>query len=151
MHRGFTLLELTVTLIVVGILAAYVAPRFFDTQAFQERGYVDEVAATLRYAQKIAVASGCEVSVALGVASYSARQRNSLGSCNDAAAPWTTPVRLPDGTTASGTAPGGVQFDAAASIVFGPTGAATSGAPVALAAGPFTLSVVPSGAVTVQP
>ena len=53
---GFTLIELVATLIVIGILAAAVAPRFFGSHGFEERGFYDETIAALRYAQKAAIA-----------------------------------------------------------------------------------------------
>lgn len=55
-QRGFTLIELIMTMIIVGILAVFVAPRFFDSNVFQSRGFADQVQASLRYAQKVAIA-----------------------------------------------------------------------------------------------
>lgn len=56
-QRGVTLVELVLTLVIVGILAAFVVPRFFGQHGFEERGLYDETAAMLRYAQKSAIAS----------------------------------------------------------------------------------------------
>jgi MSHA pilin protein MshC len=53
---GFSLIELIVVIIIVGILAVAVAPRFFDSSVFQSRGFADQTQATLRYAQKEAIA-----------------------------------------------------------------------------------------------
>lgn len=55
-QRGFTMTELIMVLVIVGILAAIVAPRFFQASIFQSRGFADQVQATLRYAQKEAIA-----------------------------------------------------------------------------------------------
>lgn len=53
---GFTLVELVMTMIVVGILAVAVLPRFADVGVFEARGLRDETLSLLRYAQKSAVA-----------------------------------------------------------------------------------------------
>ncbi len=53
---GFTLVELTVILILVGILAVVAVPRFFDHGSFEARGFYDEALSILRYAHKTAVA-----------------------------------------------------------------------------------------------
>ena len=54
--RGFTLVEMVTTIIILGILAAMAAPRFFDRDTFESRGFYDQVISTLRYAQKAAIA-----------------------------------------------------------------------------------------------
>lgn len=43
-------------MVVVGILAAIAIPRFFDADVFRSRGFTDQVQASLRYAQKVAIA-----------------------------------------------------------------------------------------------
>lgn len=61
---GFTLIELIMVMTIVGILAVFVAPRFFDANVFKSHGFADQVQATLRYAQKEAIAQHRIVCVA---------------------------------------------------------------------------------------
>ena len=62
---GFTLVELVVTLIIVGVLSITVIPRMFDRTPFEARGFADEMEAVLRYAQKVAIAQRRLVCVTL--------------------------------------------------------------------------------------
>ena len=104
-QRGFTLIELVVVLLVAGVLLVVGMPRFFDHLTFQEWGFSDELGGAVRFAQKLAVASGCDTQVAISAGGYQLNQR---ASCNSGA--FTTPVRLPgsDSSGYSGTAPGGL-------------------------------------------
>ena len=69
-ERGFTLVELVTVMVIIGILSAAAAPRFFDTAVFANRGYANDVRATLRYAQKLAVGSGCAIRFASDASGY---------------------------------------------------------------------------------
>ncbi|MDO8464478.1 MAG: prepilin-type N-terminal cleavage/methylation domain-containing protein [Gallionella sp.] len=82
---GFTLVELAITIVIIGVLAAAVAPRFYDVDVFQSRGFADQVQATLRYAQKAAIAKRRNVCVAFTdstVAVSSASASGTASSCN---------------------------------------------------------------------
>lgn len=48
---GFTLIELAVTIIILGIMSATVIPRFFTSNGFEEYAYRTETIATLRAIQ----------------------------------------------------------------------------------------------------
>jgi MSHA pilin protein MshC len=56
MPRGFTMVELIVTMMIIGIMAIAVLPRMDLLRGFDEIGYRDQVKATLEYARKSAVA-----------------------------------------------------------------------------------------------
>jgi MSHA pilin protein MshC len=53
---GFTLVELVVVIAILGLLAAVVGPRFVGRDAFASRGFYDQAKATVRMAQKVAIA-----------------------------------------------------------------------------------------------
>lgn len=50
------MIELITVIIVVGIMAAFAAPRFMQTETFDARSFTDQNLAMLRYAQKLAIA-----------------------------------------------------------------------------------------------
>lgn len=62
-QSGFTLVELIVVMIIVGILAVAAIPRFFQTQTFAARGFHDQVLAMVRFAHKTAIAQRRDVFV----------------------------------------------------------------------------------------
>lgn len=64
-HHGFSLVELIVIMMIIGILAVVAIPRFFDRQTFESRGFHDATMSLLRYAQKAAVAQRRTVCVAV--------------------------------------------------------------------------------------
>ena len=53
---GFTMVELVVTIVILGIMAAVVMPRFFGSNEFASRAFYDEAHSVVRYAQKTAIA-----------------------------------------------------------------------------------------------
>ncbi|MDT7849033.1 prepilin-type N-terminal cleavage/methylation domain-containing protein [Methylophilus sp. VKM B-3414] len=63
--KGFTLVELVVVIMLMGILAAVAAPRFANGDIFETRGDAGLLSSTLRYAQKTAIAQRRNVYVIL--------------------------------------------------------------------------------------
>lgn len=149
--RGFTLIELLACLLILAMLAAFGGSEFLDTQPFDQRGYADEIAAALRYAQGVAVASQCNVSFTISAAGYSAKQRAPAGNSCAKVGAYTQAVARSDGTSLAGTPPSDANITAGGTIVFGSSGQVTSGTPPTLTIGPIKVTVDPnSGFVTVQ-
>lgn len=99
---GFTLTELIMTIVIIGVLAAVVAPRFADNDVFQSRGFSDQVQASLRYAQKVAIAQRHYVCVAF-TASQLALTVGSTPACGVA-------LNLPAGSVNYINAPSGITI-----------------------------------------
>lgn len=149
---GYTLIELVVVMAVAGVLAAYIAPRFWNQQSFSDRGYVDELAAALRAAQKAAVITGCPAEVTLTPSSYSAAQQAASGNaCNPADTTWSTPLLSADGSPVADTAPANTTASPAGSFQFDTQGRLSSSPAATITVGTHTISIVAgTGLVQVQ-
>ncbi|MEW6352728.1 MAG: type II secretion system protein [Pseudomonadota bacterium] len=143
LYAGFTTVELVVTLIILGLLATIAGPRFFDKLTFDERGFYDEVLSAVRYAQKYAISSGCEVQFDITSNTYTLNQR--FTDCTTGA--FTRPVYNPGTHTAfTGTAPSGVTLGMSpvTTIVFNAQGfvPAQSNTTIAITVGGRTITVI---------
>jgi len=105
---GFTLIELITTLVIISILAVVGFPKFFDSQSFSERGFFDEFINSVRYAQKAAIGSHCEVQVAISGNSFSLNQPVK-GGCGNSPTTFPVPVSSPSGNFAA-TTPDGLNI-----------------------------------------
>lgn len=61
---GFTLIELIVVLLLISILATVVLPKI-NLSTFRQSGFAQQTMAAIRYAQKQAIGSGCQVVVSV--------------------------------------------------------------------------------------
>ncbi len=125
---GFSLIELVVVLAVAAILVGVAAPRFFDRTVFAERGYADELAESVRQAQRTATLTGCAVEIRINARGFRARMPQSInGHCAPlAASNWSTPLRRSDGGELDSVPPAGVRIRGNTRMVFGADGRASN-------------------------
>ncbi|MBF0281366.1 MAG: prepilin-type N-terminal cleavage/methylation domain-containing protein [Zetaproteobacteria bacterium] len=103
-EQGYTIIEIVLVLILVGVLSSYVAPRMFDQASYQGLGFHNEVQASLRYAQKVALAQRRFVCVTFSINTLSLTM-GSTASCG-------TPLKHPqDGSNYVVTGATGIQFN----------------------------------------
>ncbi|GAA3929430.1 type II secretion system protein [Litoribacillus peritrichatus] len=95
--KGFTLIELVMVIIILGVLAATAIPRFADQSAYDERFFYENVMAGLRHAHKLAMSSGCRVQFQRSGTGFELLQDDN---CFNAVAPaYGTKVLRPGGDT----------------------------------------------------
>ena len=116
-HRGFSLVELITVIILLGILGVVALGRFSGGDAFAARGFFDDTVAAVRFAQKLAVTTGCDVRVFTTASSYQLR-RSSTCTADDFSAGVPNPAdrgstyansNMPSGYTLTA---GSITFDA---------------------------------------
>ena len=136
---GFTLIEMVVVIVLVGILSVVVLPRFADQSIFDSRGFYDETLSTLRYAQKTAVAQRRPVCATFTATSVTLQiAANFGGMCNTNLTPLNGSV--PYTIKARGT----IQYSAVpAAITFNPDGSASPGASIQVTGAAGAITVVP--------
>lgn len=100
-QRGFTLIELIMVIVILGVLAVFAAPRLFNNSDLYAKGFHDESLAYLRYAQKTAIAQRRTVCVSFPSSSSLVLSIASSPETLDCSAP--TTMNGPKGDTASAT------------------------------------------------
>lgn len=122
---GYTLIELIVVMVIIGVLSAIVGPRFFSKSTFDENRFEEGLLNAARYAHDYAVTSGCDVQMNLTSTSYTL---STDSGCLTSPTPptFSTPLANPftmDGTTLSDTAPSGLSLSGLmGTVVFAPDG-----------------------------
>ncbi len=74
---GYTIMELILVIVILGVLSFFAVPKFFDILTYQKRSFYDETASALRYAQELAVAKACPMRVRFRSHEYKVQQRES--------------------------------------------------------------------------
>ena len=151
-QNAYTIVEVVLVIVILAILGSVAGPRFFDQATFDERAYYDELVASLRYAQKMAVASGCRVRVDITATTYSLRQQASLaGHCDPTDASFPVPVLLSTGEVMSGSAPTGISASPATTLVYDGLGRTNLGANQNLSVGTRVLTIQAESGLVVTP
>jgi len=78
--QGFTLIELVAVIVLMGVLAAYVAPKFTGSAGIAEYTLRDQIVSTLRFAQQRAMYdhSGACYGVSINATNVTAEKNGSL-------------------------------------------------------------------------
>lgn len=110
-QTGFTLIELITVIIIAGIMSYFAASRFVNRVEFNQAGFFQESLSAVRYAQKVAMAAGCDIRVTFDSGGVTLRQWIDAGnnSCafNSAGAVLSALPR-PGGGSFTAAAPSGV-------------------------------------------
>lgn len=110
-ERGFTLIELVMVMVMLGVLAVFAVPRVFNRNDFDARGFHDQTLATLRFAQKTAIAQRRTVCVAFTATTVTLTRASTEASATCGPTPPPVPVPGPRGELVL-TAPANVAFTA---------------------------------------
>jgi MSHA pilin protein MshC len=101
---GFTLIELVMVILLLGILSFFAVARLADRSESDAHGFAEQLASTLRFAQKAAVAQRRAIYVNVDAAN------GRVWVCLDAANTCTQPLAAPAGGTLEVQAPRGVTL-----------------------------------------
>jgi MSHA pilin protein MshC len=115
--HGFTLVELVMVIVIMGILAALGASRLMTSKGFASRGFYDEAQAVVRYAQKTAIAWRRTITVCISATDVSA-----ISNANCASPTYVPNPVNPANPLKSSTAPTGVTLSPTGSFTFDSAG-----------------------------
>ncbi len=143
LQAGFTVIELVMVIVLLGILSATALPKFFDVSSYRQQVFFDDTLSAVRYAQKLAVGSGCKVQVSVSANSYVLNRPANRSQCSGNTAVFSLPVRNPGtGTVSYSNSESGVALTSSpAAFYFDALGRASADALITVA-GSKTISVV---------
>lgn len=69
--NGFTIVELTVVIVLLAIVAAFALPRFFSSTPFTDRSTTQQFQSAINYARNRAVTTQCTIEVRINTSGWS--------------------------------------------------------------------------------
>ena len=117
---GFSLFEFIIVIVLLSILSVFALGGLFDQDEFAARGFFDDTVNALRFAQKLAISTGCEVRVATNVSGYQLLQSSTC-----TASDFTNPVVNPanrGNNYANLNIPGGFNLSPTTTVTFNALG-----------------------------
>lgn len=136
-QAGFTLIELIVTMVIIGIMAITVLPRMDLLRGFDEIGFRDQVRSALEYARKSAVAGRRNVQVAIAANTLTVTRQTQTPE-GAGAAGWVA-LNLPGINSNVIAAPTSMAAIADVAITFDPLGRSAGGVIAIPGAGNITI------------
>jgi Tfp pilus assembly protein FimT len=118
------MVELVVTMVIIGIMAIAIVPRMSLLQGFDEVGFRDQVKGALQYARKSAVAGRRDVRVTIASNAVSLERQNATPEGEGTAG--FAPLLLPGRNDNQIVAPTGIALTPA-TITFSPLGRSSGG------------------------
>lgn len=94
-QAAFTLIELVMVIVLLGILSATGLPKFFDVSSYGQQAFFDDTLTAVRYAQKLAVATGCKIQVSVSANAYTLNGPANRSQCASPTPTFTLAVRNP--------------------------------------------------------
>jgi len=95
---GFTLVELVMVIVILGIISATLLPRFASLNTFSDRIFFDDLWQSLNYARDISLARGCRVQVVIFSNDFYAMQDDDCDTSSYQRSDFTVPLMRPDQT-----------------------------------------------------
>lgn len=143
--QGFSLIELLVIVVLLSILAVAATPRLFNQATFDAAGFHLDLLNALRYAQKNAIATGCDVQVTISASgpSYVLNYRSGGSNTSCGSGAFTEQVPSLEGQGGfTGSASSDVVLSNDLLIVFDSAGTPNSGGNLTVGANTITIEPV---------
>lgn len=93
---GFTLIELVMVILILGIISVTLLPKFFSSASLDERGYYEDLLQSLRYAREVSLARGCRVQAVIFSNDFYFMQDADCDSSSYSRTTYTQPLMRPD-------------------------------------------------------